>query len=121
MRGGGIRLARRQGVADRRVLPPDHLNLTVRPRRCRKPPPRPAKQTDPSAGSASSPGPEQPGSTVTLSWSASVGATYYDLGIRDIATGAFVVDTTTTGTTYQANLEPNKTYRWNVAAGNASG
>jgi len=58
---------------------------------------------------------------VTLSWGASSGATYYDLGVRDIATGALVVNTTVTGTSYTASLSAGKQYRWNVAACNSAG
>ena len=81
----------------------------------------PTTPTNPAPGSASSPGPVQSGSSVTLTWSASTGATYYDLGVTDIATGALVVNTTTTSPTYTANLTAGKTYRWNVAAGNTAG
>jgi hypothetical protein len=63
----------------------------------------------------------QASKTVRLSWSASAGATYYELGVKDIATGALVVDARTDETSYQANLEPGKAYRWNVAAGNTAG
>jgi hypothetical protein len=63
----------------------------------------------------------QPSSTVALSWGASAGATYYDLGVTDVAAGALVVDTTTNSPNYTANLSPGKTYRWNVAAGNEAG
>ena len=43
------------------------------------------------------------------------------MGIRDLAAGTLVVDTQTSGTSYTASLSAGKTYRWNVAAGNASG
>ncbi len=81
----------------------------------------PSTPTNPSPGTASSPGPIQASSTVTMSWSASPGATYYDIGVRDIATGALVVDTTTANASYTATLTAGKAYRWNVAAGNATG
>jgi hypothetical protein len=81
----------------------------------------PATPTIPSPGSISTPGPVQPGSTVTLSWNASSGATYYDLGVRDMTSGTLVVDTTTTATSYTVTLQAGRTYRWNVAAGNSAG
>jgi len=56
-----------------------------------------------------------------LSWSASSGATYYGLAVRDIATGTLVVDTTLAYTSYSANLAAGKQYRWNVAACNSAG
>src|SRR6266404_8017156 len=81
----------------------------------------PATPSNPSPGSTSSPGPTLSTSTVTLSWSASSGATTYGLGVRDIATGVLVVDTTVNVTSFPANLSPGKQYRWNVNACNASG
>ena len=81
----------------------------------------PATPTSPTPGTTSSPGPVQASSTVTLSWGASTGATYYDLGVVDVATGTFVVNTTTTSTSYTATLTAGKTYKWNVAAGNSAG
>jgi hypothetical protein len=59
---------------------------------------------------------------VTLSWSASPGATSYGVAVRDVVTNTLVVDTTTTSTSYTAtNLEAGKTYRWNVAALSSAG
>ena len=81
----------------------------------------PGTPTAPSPGLTSSPGTLLTSSTVTLSWGAVSGATYYDLGVIDVATGAFVVNTTTTVASYTATLTANKQYRWNVAAGNTAG
>ena len=81
----------------------------------------PAVPANPNPGSAGSPGPNLSGNTVTLSWGAVSGATYYDLGVRDIASGNLAVNTTTSANSYTATLAPGKQYRWNVAAGNASG
>jgi RHS repeat-associated protein len=82
----------------------------------------PATPASPSPGSAGSPGPTTAGSSVTLSWSASSGATYYGLGVRDIAANVLVVDTNVTGgSSYVANLSAGKQYRWNVNACNAAG
>src|SRR5437879_319950 len=81
----------------------------------------PPTPTNPSPGSVSSPGPTMSSSTVTLSWNASTGATYYDVGVRNMATNNLVVATTTTSTSYTASLQPGTPYRWNVAADNADG
>ena len=72
-------------------------------------------------GTASSPGPTLPSSTVALSWSAPSGATSYGLGVRDIASGTLVVNTTVTSPSYTANLTAGKQYRWNVNACNSAG
>jgi len=81
----------------------------------------PTTPTSPSPGLTSSPGTTLSGNSVTLSWGAVSGATYYSLGLVDVATGAFVVNGTTTATSYTASLTAGKTYRWNVAAGNSTG
>ncbi|MBZ0089617.1 MAG: S8 family serine peptidase, partial [Thermoanaerobaculia bacterium] len=67
------------------------------------------------------PGPELPSPSVELTWDASSGATYYDLGVRDMATDLLVIDTQVGSPGYTADLEPGKPYRWNVAACNAVG
>jgi hypothetical protein len=77
--------------------------------------------TNPNPGSTSSPGPTMSSSTVTLSWGASSGATYYDLGVRDMVTNQLVVDTTTSSRSYSVTLTPGRQYRWNVAACNSAG
>ena len=81
----------------------------------------PATPTNPSPGSVSSPGPVLSSSTVTVSWNASSGATFYGLGIRDIASGVLVVDTNVSATSYTASLTSGRQYRWNVAACNSTG
>ena len=80
-----------------------------------------ATPTGATPGSISSPGPTQSSSTVGLSWGAVSGATYYSLGVTDMATGTLVVDTTTNGTSYTASLTVGRQYRWNVAAYNTAG
>ncbi len=72
-------------------------------------------------GTVGSPGPTLSSSSVTLSWSASPGATLYSFGVRDMTTNALVVDKTTTGTSYTAVLSPGGRYRWNVQACNSAG
>jgi hypothetical protein len=81
----------------------------------------PATPANPSPGSTSSPGPTTAGSSVTLTWSASSGATSYGLGVRDLATNILVVDTNVGGTSFTANLSAGKQYRWNVNACNSTG
>ena len=62
----------------------------------------PATPANPSPGSTSSPGPTTASTTVTMSWSASSGATSYGIGVRDMVTDTLIVDTTTTSTSYTA-------------------
>ncbi|MEC4685371.1 MAG: carboxypeptidase regulatory-like domain-containing protein, partial [Nitrospirota bacterium] len=81
----------------------------------------PPTPTNTSPGTTSSPGPITSSSTVSLSWSAVNGATYYSLGVRDIATGVLIVDTSVSGSSYSASLEAGRQYRWNVAACNSAG
>jgi hypothetical protein len=81
----------------------------------------PATPGSPTPGTIAAPGPVQPAASVTLGWGAVTGATYYDLGVRDLTTDILVVDTTTTGTSFLASLAANRPYRWNVAACNATG
>lgn len=83
--------------------------------------PIPAMPASPNPGSTSSPGPLQASASVTLSWGSSSSATSYSLGVRDMTTNQLVVDTTTSSTSYTANLSPGKSYRWNVAACNSAG
>lgn len=64
----------------------------------------PATPTNTSPGDTTSPGPTTSSATVSLSWSSSSGATYYGLGVRDIAAGTLVVDTNVTGTSYTPTL-----------------
>jgi len=80
----------------------------------------PVTPANPSPGSAISPGTLLSGSTAGLSWGAVSGATYYSLGVRDIASSTLVVNATTTDTRYTAALTAGKQYRWSVAACNAT-
>ena len=74
-----------------------------------------------SPGSTTAPGPTLASRTVTLSWSTATGASYYDLGVTDIATGSLVVNQQPNGSSYTATLTAGKQYRWNVAACNSAG
>ena len=81
----------------------------------------PATPTGLNPGSSSSPGPTLASSTVTLNWSAPGGATSYGLGVRDIASGTLVVNTTVDSASYTASLAAGRQYRWNVNACNSAG
>ncbi len=81
----------------------------------------PATPGNPSPGNTSSPGPVTAGTSVTLSWNASSGATYYDLGVRDISSNTLVVDQTVNGNSLTVGLSAGRQYRWNVAACNSAG
>ena len=80
----------------------------------------PFTPTNPTPGTAGSPGPALPGTSVTLSWGASSGATYYSVAVRDMVNNVLVVNTTTASTSYPASLIAGGQYRWNVAACNAT-
>jgi RHS repeat-associated protein len=77
--------------------------------------------TNTSPGTTTSPGPVLSSSTVTLSWSASSGATSYGVAVRDLVTNLLVVDSSTSNTSVPVALSPNKPYRWNVNACNSAG
>src|SRR5205807_1162174 len=83
--------------------------------------PIPETPTNPSPGSTSSPGPTTGSSSVTLSWSASSGATTYGVGVRDMSTNPLAFATNIRTTLYTANLSAGKPYRWNVDACNSAG
>ena len=98
------------------------------------PPPPPASRPTPAPvpsvpampgvvgpGSTREPGPEQPDTRVTLQWSPVSGASEYDLGLRDLATGQLLFDRRVSGTSQRITLQPGGRYRWNVAACNAAG
>ena len=84
----------------------------------------PQRPVNPSPGTAASPGPTTSGSTVILSWSPSSGATYYGLGLVDVATGVAQVvytDKTDGASYYTWALAAGTPYRWTVAACNVDG
>jgi len=83
--------------------------------------PVPNKPTGTDPGTTSSPGPILSSRTVTLDWSSVSGATYYEVGVKDIASGTLVVDTQTSSSRYTTTLAAGRQYRWNVAAGNSAG
>ncbi len=72
-------------------------------------------------GNLSSPGPTLSATSVTLSWGSVSGATYYGLGVRDMASNQLVVSTTVNNTSYAVSLKDTGQYRWNVAACNNTG
>ena len=81
----------------------------------------PATPTGMSPGTTTAPGPVQPGTAVTLSWTAVNGATLYLGGLYEVATGASVVTINTGGTSATATLTAGKQYRWSVEACNSTG
>ena len=85
------------------------------------PGPVPATPTDPAPGTTTGPGPTIDDPNVMLSWTASSGATYYSVGVRDMVSDTLVVDTTTPDTSYLASLSSAGQYRWSVAACNDAG
>jgi hypothetical protein len=81
----------------------------------------PATPANPTPGSTSSPGPVMGSTSVTLSWSASSGATSYSVAARNMNTNGLDLDITTSNTSFTANLGAGTPYRWNVAACNSAG
>src|SRR5207237_9282814 len=72
----------------------------------------PATPTNPSPGTTSSPGTTQAGTSVTMSWSASSGATSYGIGVRDMVTSTLTGDANTSSRSYTASgLMTEHTYR----------
>ena len=72
-------------------------------------------------GSYSSPGTQIAGSVVTLQWNSVTGASEYDLGVRDMASGHLVIDRRLPTNSLELPLAPDRTYRWNVSACNTLG
>ena len=58
---------------------------------------------------------------MTLAWNAVSGATSYEVAVRDIGTGALVVDQVVSGTSDLVSLTAGDQYRWNVDAINSAG
>lgn len=67
-------------------------------------------------GSTTAPGPTTSDKVVSLSWSASAGATSYYVNVYDLSTNVYVVSANTASTTYVASLEYDKPYMWYLAA-----
>ncbi len=72
-------------------------------------------------GSYSSPGTQIARSVVTLQWNSVTGASEYDLGVRDMASGHLVIDRRLPTNSLELPLAPDRTYRWNVSACNTLG
>jgi len=82
----------------------------------------PATPAGASPGDSSGPGPIFTGSSVTLRWNAANGATYYEVGVRDIDANRLVLDDQVRGaTSVRVPLTEGRRYRWNVAACNSAG
>src|SRR5439155_23091838 len=96
-------------------------SLYTTPPRCPSPGTVPATPLNPSPGTTSSPGPIQGSSSVALSWSASSGATYYSVAVRNMNTNNLDVNTTTTNTSYTASRSADTPSRLHAAARNRAG
>jgi RHS repeat-associated protein len=81
----------------------------------------PATPANPSPGSTSAPGPTTASNSVTLTWSASSGATSYTVSVVNASTGATAVNAATAATSYSATLGFATAWRWTVNACNAAG
>ena len=74
-----------------------------------------------SPGGPVSPGPVLSSTTVPLSWIQVVGATTYNVAVRDLVSGELVVDQSTGASSTSVLLAPGRPYRWNIAATNVYG
>lgn len=81
----------------------------------------PAVPTGLSPGSTNSPGSTLGGSTVTVSWNASSGASLYIGDVRDFSSGNSVGTINTGSTSATFSLSPGKSYRWWVEACSSTG
>ncbi len=95
----------------------------------------PGVPSNPAPGLQSSPGVGLKFNSVTLTWGAVREATFYDLGVFDVVTGASLVNSSTNVTiahfatndvfsptvSYTIPLPPGRAFRWSVAAGNPAG
>ncbi len=81
----------------------------------------PAVPTGLSPGSTNSPGSTLGGSTVTVSWNASSGASLYIGDVRDLSSGNSVGTINTGSTSATFSLSPGRPYRWWVEACNSTG
>jgi len=82
----------------------------------------PATPDDLVPGSPTAAGPLLQSGSVTLSWSASSGATSYNFSVRDLSTNSLAVDAPGfSGTAYQVNLAAGRPFRWNIQACNNAG
>ncbi|MDT0499025.1 RHS repeat-associated core domain-containing protein [Algiphilus sp. W345] len=82
------------------------------------PPPVPANLTP---GSTSAPGPSTGGTTLTLDWSNSSGATSYTVKVINQDSGATVLSTSTSSSSHSVTLDDDTSYKWRVRACNAVG
>ena len=78
----------------------------------------PAAPANVSPGSTSSPGPVVANNTVTMSWSASLGAGSYSLRVLNVTTGFEFSSSTWSSTSETFALSAGSEYRWSVAACN---
>jgi len=85
------------------------------------PPSVPATPSNPTPGSTNAPGATTESRNVTLNWSIASGATSYTVQVFNNSTGATVINTSISGTSYAASLDYASPYRWTVKACNAAG
>jgi RHS repeat-associated protein len=81
----------------------------------------PITPTAPNPGTSTAPGPTTADKNVTLSWYGSSDVKWYTIVVQDQASGAVVVNTTTSSTSYQARLSYSTGYVWTVNACNYTG
>lgn len=92
----------------------------------------PARPSQPASSSSNASGakPETPSNTrtntsasprITMQWNLVQGATYYDLGLRDLSNGQLIISQQVSGSGVTTDLVRGGNYRWNVAACNQSG
>lgn len=72
-------------------------------------------------GTSSSPGPTVDDTSVTLRWDASDIAEKYEVGLRDVTSNTLISIPLQSGTSYTANLQPGRRYKWYVQACNSAG
>ena len=82
---------------------------------------RPVVPSSPTPGSGSDAGPTMSGTSVVLGWGAVAGATYYDVGLRDLTTTALKGFTPSLSSMSATGLIGGRAYKWNVAACNSAG
>jgi murein DD-endopeptidase MepM/ murein hydrolase activator NlpD len=74
-----------------------------------------------SPGSSNSSNPPVSASSTRLSWSATNGATSYNIGVRDLSSNELVVSASPTSANFDVALQSGKSYRWNLSACNVAG
>lgn len=110
-----------QPPPQRRVPAPQPQSPAWRPPAVQNTTAPPATPARLSPGQSSSPGLNVSAGSLTLTWTASQGATHYELGVTDVGARRLIVNEQVRSTSYRVTLEADRDYRWNVAACNAAG